>query len=188
MKIYVDGGSTKQAGKTYILSWGFVVEHQDTTVEINGERRNVSIDYRCFHEDQAFIEAMLYAKSRGIAPVDVSFYCDDETISYAAFSLHEGNYRLTKAENIRTRFRQLTLKFYTKEIYEDCMLYLQNSRFVKVKGHESTVYNLRADYLAKQARGGKIILNFEQWLADGFLDYTSAGPFTWLASFARPKI
>lgn len=95
--IFMDGSAIKQNQEKheYVLSWGMVAHHGDQTIEKFGHLSNVDMNYNCFHETVAFIEAMRYAKGQGFAFNQMSFYTDDMEVAHAGFMLHPGNFVAT---------------------------------------------------------------------------------------------
>lgn len=184
IQIYVDGSATKM-GKVFQIAWGFIALHNDQSIEVMGRLGKLHPSPQ--HETIAFIEAYLYAKSHGFAAENMSFFTDDEMIGHAQFFLHPGNKRQDSAAHIKGHLTGVCRQHFptVPDLRNELVHCLQTSRFTKLKGHRNTVYNLRADYLAKMARGDEPIKSFEEWLAQGHLAYTADGPFKWLSPFAR---
>lgn len=189
--MHVDGSSTKYPGANYQYSWGIVAEHDDQTVEILGQmpvsKEDNSNGANPF-EAVAWVKAYLYAKEQGFKPEEMAFYTDDAQIAYAQFFLHHPNNQGNGRVKLCEFLRKICSTFFYPELYDELLYCLTKARFIKVKGHRDTIYNLRVDYLAKIARDTtKQPLPFEEWLSKGFLNYTENGPFMWLAPFARTK-
>jgi ribonuclease HI len=192
--IYVDGGAKKVSGtRTFDLSWGIVVHHNEQTVEHYGGYKGVDNKYGAHHEFVAFAAAVLHAKHAGVAFEDISFYCDDFHVCNAGSWFHLDNWVATSdVEWLKTRLLETCVNFFTPDLYDDLLDCLIKARFTKVKGHSDVIYNLRVDYLANYARG--LLrdtpiqwLNFEAWLAKGFLAYkTPRESYIWFAAFSEP--
>ena len=173
MIVYMDGSSVANgtSKENWVLSWGMVVHHNDATTEHYGILRGITKQFLGFHEMLAFAEAVHYVKKTGVPFEDVLFITDDEWVVNAQFVLHPDNWCGTEA--VHSRLMMFVNEFYPSTMYDDMVEALKKARFTKVKGHESTVYNLRVDYLASYARKeyhGRHddFLTFEQWLARGF--------------------
>lgn len=190
--MYTDGGWASHKGKSNhaILSWGIVALHDDTHVELTGTKsvhiRNVGPTN---HEIVAFIEAMLYGLSHGFTHENISYYTDDEFISYCPFRLHSGNIvPYIQRETIKCRLNDICLQWYDIQTYYYLLEAFDKSRITKVKGHATTVNNLRADYLSSWARSkavqsGKKFLEYDDWLNS---NYTIQYWRRWIAPFTNP--
>lgn len=191
--IFMDGGAAKWRPEKhqYVLSWGIVAHHGDSTTELYGSKIDVPHHLHGYHEMMAFLEAMRFAKGQGFLFENMSFYTDDPQVSYAGFMLHPANFVATDdVDKFKRRFQTLCLKYYDEGTYQDALECLVKSRFTKVKGHDTTVYNLRVDHLARHARevaAGKedVLDSFEDWLAQGF--YSNPYDAAWFAPFAVPS-
>lgn len=161
-----------------MLSWGIVALTGDQSIELHGCHSWVSPKHSGFHEKIAFVEAVRYLVPSGHMPHELTFYTDDSAVcdvnrSYVLRGNHHGS------DTTISRYKTVCKAFYPNEpeLFEQCMSYIRGSRFVKVKGHSKTVYNLRCDALAVHARQWAIgnlspLLRFEEWLHDGFEFYT----------------
>ncbi len=185
--IYCDGGSQKLDSNSAVVSCGLVAIHDDQTIEFH-KHHHVDRRFQGLHELIAFIHAVNYVKD--LNPNRVSFYVDDEDIGYAAFFLHQENFQKQHHDRIISR----VLLACQAIGYSDSGLiinFLKYSRIVKVRGHRTTVYNLRADYLACHSRqeflnNSQILESFESWLEKGFDGYTKTGElFKWYPPFSE---
>jgi ribonuclease HI len=193
--IFMDGSAIKQdpAKHEYVLSWGMVANHDDQTTEKFGHFNNVPMNYNIFHETVAFIEAMRYAKGRGFAFNEMSFYTDDLLLTHAGFMLHPGNFVATEdVHRLKKNIARLCTRYYDDATYCDAVECLSTARFTKVKGHQRTIYNLRADYLARHAHQLVLetadpLLPFEVWL--GTISRQSSDPMEgqWRPHFSKPE-
>lgn len=177
MIVYMDGSSVRatktKCQKDWVLSWGLVVHNGDVTTEHHGHIAEVHSHMHGYHEMLAFAEAVRQVKHMKVPFEEVSFFTDDEWVVNAQFFLHPDNWCGERADLVKNRMMQFVNEFFPSTMYDDMMEALHKARFTKVKGHDSTVYNLRVDYLAAHARQLKMglaeeFLNFEQWLARGF--------------------
>ncbi len=206
MIIYMDGGQHDVKSRTpvnninIISSWGMVAMADDTYVELHGARGLPLDGWKGFHETFAFIEAMLYAQPRVKSWAEVSFYTDDHCVVEAAFMLHPGNHvPLYDVDKFRGKLKR-ACKRYAEGTYEAALECLTTSRFNKVKGHSTSIYNLRVDYLSRVGyrnyatyvgvanAWGKDALQaipFEEWLNGGFYDYRNTENI-WVPAFAGP--
>jgi|SRR5476651_2146652 len=193
MIIYVDGGAKEVPGtRSFNISWGLVVHHNDQTEERYGGYKQVDRYFCAHHELVAFASAVLHAKKTGVAYEDISFYCDDFHVCNAGSWFHKDNWVATSdVDTLKKRLLETCVQFFTPELYDDLLDCLIKARFTKVKGHSDVIYNLRVDYLSDYARGllsGAPIqwINFEAWLAKGFLVYRSPREaYTWYAPFSE---
>lgn len=193
MVIYLDGGSQKQENsRKCVLSWGLVIHFQDTTVELLGAETDILSEYAGAHEHLAYLEAIKYAKSKGVQPENIAFVTDDSSVCDVNKWAREFG-KIDPASKAVARLK--ALHAYLKDqcnFPDDLMVYakscLQYGKYQKVKGHARTIYNLRCDELAITARNwtkGNVtpILPFEEWLHDGHeywvqreVDVRVAGP------------
>lgn len=179
MVIYLDGGSKRQSNSTkrWVLSWGLIVHYQDQTHEIKGALIDILSEFSGQHENLAFLEAIKFAKSNNVAPEAIAFVTDDSAVC----EVNKWAREFGKLDpNSKTIQRLKSLLIYLKEPqgYDDELFAymrecLQFGKFTKVKGHARTVYNLRCDELAVNARNWALgdltpLLSFEEWLHDGF--------------------
>jgi ribonuclease HI len=195
MIVYMDGSSVRstntQKQKDWLLSWGLVVHHDDITTEHHGHVSEVHQRFNGFHEMLAFAEAVKLVKHMKVPFEEVSFITDDEWVVNAQFVMHPDNWCGERAEQVKNRLMMFVNEFFPSTMYDDMLEALHKARFTKVKGHESTVYNLRVDYLAAHARQLKLgvyddFLTFEQWLARGFKFFNTKKKLydVWYAPFA----
>lgn len=191
MIVYMDGSSVANgtSKEHWVLSWGMVVHHNDSTTEHYGILSGITKQFLGFHEMLAFAEAVRYVRKTGVPFEDVLFITDDEWVVNAQFVLHPDNWCDTEA--IHNRLMMFVNEFFPCTVYDDMVEALKKARFIKVKGHESTVYNLRVDYLASHARKEHHglhddFLNFEQWLSRGFKFFNTKKKLydVWYAPFA----
>lgn len=186
MVIYCDGGAQRQSHNRHILSWGIRVEGEEVA-EIRGHIE-VGFGHHHCHETVAFIEAVLFCRARGYTPNEATFVTDDETLVYGAFGSDCG-WEFGKRHETLERQLELAAGLYSVDTVNVAREYIKGSRFIKVKGHKSTVNNLRVDYLAAQARKeclgtAEPFLNFEEWIAGGFVQYTRESSNIWYPAFA----
>jgi ribonuclease HI len=191
--IFMDGSSVKQNPKAreYVLSWGIVAHHGDQTIEKFGNHSAVHQSFNGFHEIVAFIESMRYAKNQGFTFEDMSFYTDDISLPYAGFMLHPSNFVATEdVDRFKQRLSRMCAQYYDDATLSDVLECLTKSRFTHVKGHDVTVYNLRADYLARHAHQLALgtadpFIAFDPWIEAGILKYASVDhPYKWYPHFA----
>lgn len=121
------------------------------------------------HEVVAFIEACRAAGEQHVAPADLTIFTDDQSLGYAGFYLHPGNYRAT-ARKIREAIGCACNKHFDKHSFDLAMWYAAEARIHKVKSHVPTtpVYHHWADYRARCACQDKEPMLFSDWLAKGF--------------------
>jgi ribonuclease HI len=179
MVIYLDGGSKPQpnAMKRWVLSFGLVIHFQDQTHELSGAILDVVSAYSGQHENFAFLEAIKFAHSQQVKPENIAFVTDDSAVCEVNKWAREFG-KLDPASKTINRLKELMALLAKDRGYYDAMYpylrdCLQYGKFTKVKGHASTVYNLRCDELAITARNWALgdltpILPFEEWLHDGF--------------------
>jgi ribonuclease HI len=177
MIIYMDGGSQRNAFMpgSFILSWGLVAHYTDATYERHGCIGDCPPYLQGSHEKLAFIEAVRFALSLGADPDDITFITDDGSVCDANRMFHKhGN--LVRSDATVQKITEICNAYFDKTLKEFCLKFLARARFIKVKGHSKTVYNLRCDHLARHARNWELgdlspLLPFEEWLHDGFLFY-----------------
>lgn len=157
MVIYFDGGCFKDPNnkgfgkhRTICISYGIVLHcNEQDPVEANGGY-TMKCSFDSMHEHIAFLEAFKLLKSRNIDYKKVSFYTDAQEVAYAQSFLHKENYHPYQKEkligNLNKCIKLLGIEKYKEEIL-DC---LNNSLFIKVKGHNGLIDNLRVDYLARK--------------------------------------
>lgn len=180
MIIYADGSeqlgsAVSHNGQTIaaldrVYGYGVVALCDDSHVELSGryvipQRANVR---KGQHENIAMIEAVHYAIAHGKTPREVVFYTDDEFWGYCGCSLR--NRMSASFESNFTHLKALYRYLYgaTDERYDELLVWMKESRFVKVKGHSDCVYNNRVDILANTAcNGRKAASPFETWLKKG---------------------
>lgn len=196
--LYMDGGSARHhQSKECMLSWGIVALTNDVATELHGCHTRVAPKHSGFHEKIAFVESVKYLMGEGHEPHELTFYTDDSAVCDANRSyVLTGNHH--NSSTVVERLKGVCKAFYQaeKDLAEHCLRYLRGSRFVKVKGHARTVYNLRCDALAVHARNwanGNLspLLSFEEWMHDGF-EYYAPDPdnpkenkrFYWYAPFS----
>jgi ribonuclease HI len=179
MVIYLDGGSKQQpnAFKRWVLSWGLVVHFQDQTHELKGAMLDILSEYGGQHENLAFLEAIKFAKFHDVKPENLAFVTDDAAVCEVNKWAREFG-KLDAGSKTVQRLKSLLLylkdaRQYDQELFDYMLGCLQFGKFTKVKGHARTVYNLRCDALAVNARNwaqGDLtpLLSFEEWLHDGF--------------------
>lgn len=179
MVIYLDGGSKRQSNtnKWWVLSWGLIVHFQDQTHEIKGALLDIMPEYSGQHENLAFLEAIKFAKSHDVKPENLSFVTDDSAVCAVNNWAREFG-KLDPNSKAIQRLKSLLIYLKDQQGYDDDLFAymrecLQFGNFTKVKGHARTVYNLRCDELAVNARNWALgditpLLSFEEWLHDGF--------------------
>lgn len=179
MLIYLDGGSKPQpnAGKLWVLSYGLVIHFQDQTHELKDAVLGVISEYSGQHENWAFLEAIKFAYERDVLPENIAFVTDDSAVCEVNKWAREFG-KLDPASKTIQRLKSLFMylregRGFTDEMFTYMRSCLQFGKFTKVKGHARTVYNLRCDELAVNARNFALgdltpILSFEEWLHDGF--------------------
>jgi ribonuclease HI len=191
MVVYMDGGSQAQPGtRKYLLSYGVVAHHNDTTVELHGALTDVPSALSGSHEHLAFVETLRHAKALSLDPVEVAFVTDDASVcDVNTFARNFG--RVDVEHNTVKRLTNLLVYMNQKEdLYQYMLDCLFHSKFTKVKGHARCVYNLRCDDLAVHARNwakGDLspLLTFEEWLHDGHGYYDRDQQFQrWYAPFS----
>jgi ribonuclease HI len=155
MTVYCDGSERdhcKNHRKHTYQGWGFVAHHNEDTDEVFDGIKLKNIKQRGFHEIHAFYAAVQYAESYGYKPHEVSFHSDCDWLRDANFHLHAGNYSKS-----RSKFMKRVIAFQhlffpgDRQVAVRMTKWLLNARICWVKGHDSTVYNLRADQLATAA-------------------------------------
>lgn len=175
--VYMDGGSARHhQSKECLLSWGMVALTGDQSIERYGCHARVEPKHSGYHEKVAFVESVRFLRESGHKPFELTFYTDDSAVCDVNRSYVLAD-KLPQSNTI-SRLKDVCATFYRgeKDLMYHCLNYLKNSRFVKVKGHDKTVYNLRCDALAVHARNWAIgnlspLLSFEEWLHDGFTFY-----------------
>ena len=195
--VYMDGGSQKADGPfkhRFVLSWGLIVHHQDTTVELHGAKDQVHQEYSGSHEHIAFVEALRHAMTHDIAPDELAFVTDDSSVCDVNHWARVFG-RLDLTSNTIKRLLNLVKYLGFDSSMDAYMLRcLEWSKFQKVKGHARTVYNLRCDELAVHARNwvkGDLspLLPFEEWLHDGHIYYDKEqNRKTWFAPFSDQHV
>ena len=187
MRAYFDGSfvpfnlktnKRKQDGADAIVAWGLVFDDGETITEIHGSRKFKGRLVAGTHEIQAFIECALYCISHNIAPEDVSFTTDDELTVYGSQATVENGYACTSHSVVLEEMlvRLVELSAYNQATIDSVRPYLKRSLFTKVKGHSTTFWNLRCDYLAqvgaKVAEHGSAQLeSVARWAKHGFVRY-----------------
>lgn len=177
MNAYIDGagffrnapGSKKKPEACYV-SWGVVFEGADVHAELSGAHA-ISSHLKGCHEVVAFVEAALYLSSHGYAPGQISFISDDETVCYGSGGKTRANGYEQESQYLRLQAwlaELVSSQLYTKEAIDTIQLYVNSSRFHKIKGHHLCVLNHRCDYLAKKAAwarhfGTARTRNFDTW-------------------------
>lgn len=192
MLVYMDGGhQTHEHNKRLcMLSWGIVVHHNDTTVELHGCKTHMPEHFKGCHERLAFVEATKHVQSQGVSAENVSFVTDDATVCdyNLAFLRTE---KVDKTHVTYERLARLCRELYDQATFDFMLECLTKSRFTKVKGHHKTVYNLRCDDLSSYARRvakGDLtpMQSFEDWLHDGFHYYDKTQQVQrWYAPFSN---
>jgi ribonuclease HI len=170
--IYFDGGisfpsHTKSKNTLSKVSWGIVFHTNDNTIEHSG-----CIEYGCgsgtisYHELIALFESVQLVYINGLLPDECSFFTDDRTIASAGFHLHEANGSMKMRRSILAQLSAVANIFYKHipNILDVVIEYLLESRFTKVKSHMGVVYNCRADYLVRQARTNKPLMDLDTWM------------------------
>lgn len=182
MTVYCDGGERQKIKgnkTTTYQGWGFVAHHNNDTDEVfDGIKLTDPSNQRGYHEMHAFNAAVRYAESYGYVPGEVSFYTDDIWARDAGFHLHPGNYSKSRSKFIK---RLMTYKklFHPNDKFLVIRMvrWLLGAHICWVKGHDATVYNLRADQLAtagiNKAKSNAITypIFFSHWLEKGFKEF-----------------
>lgn len=175
MIIYMDGGDQQHREPELgaLLSWGVVAHHNDSTDELYGCMVRVSHRLQRAHEQLAFVQAVRYAHSKGVAPNQVSFFTDDSWVCSASENTRRSGALPGPEDNGYRLVRALCEQYFDDATFGVCNDYIQEARFTKVHGHKTTVYNLRCDDLSKaaqrRARGEQVtVAPFEEWLRAGF--------------------
>lgn len=176
--LYADGSGAIASGKKQWLNgFGIVALFDDCEEEHSG---GYASDRRLCgaHELIAFVETMKFALSKGFRFEEMTFYIDDEILGVASFWLHPGNYAGTLAlEKFQQRMRVVTDLLYDDKTYEQVFQCLQLARIVKLKGHRFSVYQNRADYLARismrslESEVRTMVMAFAAWLEQGLTYY-----------------
>ena len=187
--IFIDGSSTRIKHNNYVISWGMIVSHDGNKSEHYGSNVSNNKMVAGNHELLAFIEGYLWLKSHNFKNHEISFYSDDESVSYGGYWLTDSSH-YSRSESLVRRLKLVRDNFYPYVNFEELLDCLKESRFSKVKGHAKCVNNLRVDYLAKFARDmylgtGKILKSFDEWLNDGFLTYDRSGISKWYPHFIK---
>lgn len=176
MRVYYDGSWNEEPGRS-VSAWGLVLVHGDETTELSGARVSHRQHASGTHELVAFIEAVLYLDSHGHDPRDVVFLTDDATTVYGVQCEVNGiNSGHTDAAH-RLLARLARAGMYQQAVLDRVWAFALQARFHWVKGHLLTVYNQRADYLARRAAmahkvGQRVrVLGFETWLMQGFSSF-----------------
>ena len=158
------------------LSWGVAAIEAESYVELSGSKL-VKVNYMQLFEIIAFLEGLRLALRRGYAYSEMSFYSDCPRVSYAQHFLHEDNYRPHARDALLTTIAMACrLMEYEEGFKEKVIACINRSRFIKVLGHKTCVYNNRVDYLAKCA-GNKALKisdqcdDFDLWLSKGFVTW-----------------
>lgn len=200
MRAYFDGswvpynpstGKVAQNAGGAVMSWGLVFDDGETVTEVNGARQFKHPGLNGTHEIQAFVECALYCVSHNIKPEDVSFTTDDEVTVYGRLATVANGYANTSHSVVLEGMlnRLVTQKVYSQETIDSVRPYLERSMMTKVKGHSSTFWNLRCDYLARIAadtvrNGGARLESVARWAKKGFARYHSEGKTSrWYPAF-----
>jgi len=192
MIIYMDGGSQKNphVASRFVLSWGIVAHYNDETFERFGCFADCHPFLQGSHEKLAFVEAVRLALELGVSPGEITFITDDGSVCDANRMFHKfGN--LVRSEATVQKITEICNAYFNRDLKEHCCRFLRLARFIKVKGHSRTVYNLRCDHLARHARNWEYgdlspLLSFEEWLHDGFLHHDKKTmKKTWYVPFSE---
>lgn len=175
MCVHIDGSIIKGTSpKSFNIGWGIVINHGE--MERYGAM-TVGKENVGSYEIISFIEAVIYAVSRGVQPKDFTVYTDDERIAYAGFYFWKDNYCLGRGEEIRQKLANVLKTCYSLELLPTLENFLVYSRIHKLKGHIGLVYQERANYLAKASayvgidESKNVIHGYDDWLSEGFVRY-----------------
>lgn len=169
--VYIDGGRTIKDGVKF-TNFGMTLLYDDNHYEFHG---SVSLgnEFEGYHELYAFVESVVHIRLMGLDPSKMTFYTDDESVAYAHFLLHPNSFvGSNRGKAIKGRLKRLCDRFYVGML-DEVLNVLMNARFVKVKGHETTVYNQRVDYLCNKCPSSA--KSFDSWLSKGFPLYNKLG-------------
>lgn len=177
MTVYCDGGE-REHNRKFFQGWGFVAHHNEDIDEVFDGIKLKTPTQRGFHEIHAFYAAVQYAESYGYKPSEVSFYSDCDWLRDAGFHLHPGNYSKSRAKFMKRVITFQRLFFPgDRKVALRMIKWLLGAHICWIKGHDSTVYNLRADQLATagiaQLKTKKEVrpVFFSSWLAAGIDAY-----------------
>lgn len=195
MVLYIDGSRRALPKRTSAIGWGLVALHNGHHIEHTGGLL-VNNEACGDHEMFALVEGVRFALTAGVPFDQLSVFSDDETVAYGAQALHPGNYCQDKARALTERLNRVTNRLGAPDTLRHAVLEcLTTSRFVKVKAHRRTVYQNRADYLAKKASQraageSATVRGYDDWLAQGFLFYLDAGQSTevWYPPFVPSPV
>jgi ribonuclease HI len=174
--LHVDGSQVRESGGvSQATGWAFVACHDGEYHERSGAilegRRGKLVGY---HEQLAVVHGLLYAHSQGIAFEDVTLYSDDIDCGYAPTFLFPGNFRVTHADRVRERLSWVVKHCFEPHVTNLVLDAYSKAIVHKVKGHSFSVYQERADYLAKTAAWaackGTVTepVPYDDWLSRGF--------------------
>lgn len=175
MEIFVDGSNSKFGSRTSLrglCSWGIRIE-ADCAKEFHD---HITVDYESYgryYEQIAFVKACLACYEHGLAPEECHFIVDDEIVGYGGEN--NGTWSLSNGNHLTVRERLTVLCGLFGNDIDVAMMFLNRSRFTKVKGHTNVIGNLRVDYLAAHSRkvffgheSSSDFLNYDDWLKQGF--------------------
>lgn len=175
--IYMDGSFRKN-----IVGFGVRVEYQEghehygaLYMRDDGKHSSESEKDINLHEAFAYVEAAQVARNLHLRPDQCHFITDD-LVLVNGVNLVDKNGFSKKNPHRKALLTQIkkVAKYYSHTEIENAIEYL-NSRFTKIKGHDSCVNNLRVDYLAGIARrrltgGYKNLVDplpYDVWLMQG---------------------
>lgn len=173
MIVYCDGSQYKN---TLILSYGVLLHKgEEYPIEISGFHK-IPRNMLSYHEEVAFVEALLLLKRENISYKNVSFYSDSENIINAGFWLEKNNYTSEKKVFIENIMKKVLNFLDQSDMLDEVLDCLKNSRFQKVKSHSknTSIDNIRVDYLSKNAQKNER-LSYQQFLACSFETFDKKG-------------
>lgn len=152
--IYMDGSFRKNT-----VGFGVRVEYQEghehygaKHMRDDGKHSEESAKDINLHEAFAYVEAALVARNLGLLPDQCHFITDDRVL-VDGVNLSSKNGFSKRDSHRKALLTQISKvgKYYSHLEVKNAITYLE-SRFTKIKGHDSCVNNLRVDYLASIAR------------------------------------
>lgn len=184
MRIFIDGSSSRAKRGPNFIGWGVVAINVENHIELSGGLQGPT----GLHEWVAAVHGIQLAMKHGVSPENLTLYSDSDWIGYANYHLHPQNYSPYSWVVRRDVIEVLELMGYP-ELEQDMLEYLQYSDTKWIKGHNFSIYQCRADYLAREAMRNQrdtkeaVLLPYDHWLSGGLTTYGKSGTTIWKAPF-----
>lgn len=176
--IYFDGGAYKNSRENKdecLLSYGILMHSgNEDPIESYGEYHAHMMNSGR-HEYLAFVESYKIIKQYNINFKDVYFYTDCYDLAFSNMYLHKENYNSTQKRKLLENIYKIAQMLKMTDHYEDIIQCLEEAQFNKIKAHDSTIDNIRVDYLSKMAHKNEVPLCYKKFLECAFKKYTENG-------------